>query len=368
MNKLLFVITISGFLFSCKNTMQDDLPVTADKNATREASEMLATIKEVSSHGYLLGHQDSPSYGIGWKENGQNLDSDVKRVTGDFPALFGWDLGWLELDSPYNLDTVDFEFIKKTIVEVAEMGALNTVSWHSNNPVTGESTWSPKVTIRHIFDDEQNLARFHGWLEKVADFFLSLKMTDGSLVPVVFRPFHENDGSWFWWGEDHCTPEEYRQIWQYTFKTLTEELGVHNLLFAYSPNNFTTREQYLDKYPGDDYVDILGFDIYYRPDTEERYISVVRSNFEILKALTEEKNKPFAFTETGFESIPSENWYSSVVYPLMKNSGASWVLFWRNYSTSHHYVPFPGHMAEDDFKTFCGFPETLLLNDLNSIK
>lgn len=53
-------------------------------------------------------------------------------------------------------------------------------------------------------------------------------------VPVLFRPWHEHTGSWFWWGEKLCTPEEYKALWHMTVDILRSD-GVDNALYAYSP-------------------------------------------------------------------------------------------------------------------------------------
>src|SRR5690606_11042823 len=72
--------------------------------------------------------------------------SDVKDVTGSFPALYGWDLGLLEHDSPVNLDGVSFDLMKESIKRSYQRGGLTTISWHMNNPVTGGPYSSTSVS------------------------------------------------------------------------------------------------------------------------------------------------------------------------------------------------------------------------------
>ena len=114
-------------------------------------------------------------------------------------------------------------------------------------------------------------------LTEVADFAKTLIGADGKLVPVIFRPFHEFDGGWFWWGAPHCTVEQYKQLYQFTVTYLRDILGVRNFLYAWSPDkNFTSQLQYLERYPGDAFVDVVGSDNY--GDLSDASNPVVASN------------------------------------------------------------------------------------------
>ena len=89
----------------------------------------------------MFGHQDDLAYGVGWKyEEGR---SDIKDVTGDYPAVYGWELGHLEIDKPVNLDSVPFKKMQQLIKKGYERGGVITISWHLNNPLTGKSAWNP---------------------------------------------------------------------------------------------------------------------------------------------------------------------------------------------------------------------------------
>ena len=175
------------------------------------------------------------------------------------------------------------------------------------------------------------------------------------------------NGAWFWWGAAHCTTAEYKQLWQRTVRQLRDEHGLHNLLYAYSPNKIEPGEDYLDFYPGDEYVDILGIDIY---DYEEEvnYLRDVKNDLATVRKHAEEKQKLYAFTETGLETIMKPGWFSESLYPILESSGISWVLFWRNANTGHHYAPYPGHGAAEDFKKFQQMSKALFLNEVSEIE
>ena len=203
-------------------------------------------------------------------------------------------------------------------------------------------------------------------MSRVAYFLKSLTY-NGEAVPIIFRPYHEMNGGWFWWGEGNCTADEYKQLWQETVLLLRDKHNIHNLLYAYSPNKLNLQDDYLKYYPGDEFVDLLGIDIYDFNNSED-YIKSLIHDLAIVKSIASEKEKLFAFTETGLEKIPTNKWFTEVLYPNLENSGISWVLLWRNYKTSHHYMPFKGHTSENDFIEFEKLPKTFFLKDIQKLK
>ncbi len=114
-----------------------------------ETYNLLCFLQKTEGSKVLFGHQDDLAYGIGWKyENGR---SDVKELTGSYPAVFGWELGHLELDSSKSLDSVPFDKIRYYIQQVYAIGGINTISWHLNNPVNGATAWDTSYgTIEKI--------------------------------------------------------------------------------------------------------------------------------------------------------------------------------------------------------------------------
>ncbi len=339
----------------------------ADNSAFPATKELYRKIKKATGVGVLIGHQDDTPYGVGWKYEEGKTTSDIEMVCGDYPALYGWEIGGIENDNSSNLDTVYFNLMRKLIAEAHKRGGIQTISWHANNPITGENAWSEKETVKYIFSDEKNKAVFVTWLNKVSEFLKSLKDEEGNVIPVIFRPWHEWNGSWFWWGTPHSGNEEFIELWRLTVETLRDKNNVHNVLYAFSPGSFETIDEFMKKYPGNDYVDIIGFDTYMYEDDIEAYRKIMSKDLQLISEIAKTENKLYAVTETGYEGIPSDNWYSEVVYPLLKDSGASWVLFWRNATTKHHYAPYPGHRSAEDFKRFYNFPETLFERDFSKL-
>ena len=338
----------------------------ADSKATEETVKLLQKISAFIPKGIMIGHQDDLAYGHSWNVKGV---SDVKQSSGDFPAVFGWELGDLELGKTYSLDSVKFSDIVKGVQWVNGNGGINTISWHCNNPLTGKNAWdvSSKLVVKSVLPGGEKNELFVKMLNRLADFFLSLNDKKGVPIPVIFRPFHEHTGSWFWWGQNLCSTEEYVALWKYTTDQLKQR-GVHNLLYTYSSSGgFNSSTDYLERFPGDDIVDLLGFDTYQGGiSNKEDFMNSVKKGLEIIVPVAAAHKKIPILSETGCESLPDPKWWTGTLWPSIKDFPIAYVLFWRNAhdKPNHYYVPFAGQASEADFKTFKEMDKTLFLQDL----
>ena len=169
-----------------------------------------------------------------------------------------FDLGHLELGNERNLDNVLFSDIRKYIVEQYERGGLISLSWHVNNPKTNGDSWdvTDKDVVTSVLEGGVNHELMLTWLDNIAEFMNSLRTKENQPIPVLFRPWHEHTGSWFWWGQDLCTTEEYKSLWKMTYDRLKEK-SVENVIYTYSsgmePNNV---DEYLERYPGNEIIEI----------------------------------------------------------------------------------------------------------------
>nr|WP_298930942.1 glycosyl hydrolase [uncultured Allomuricauda sp.] len=354
---------------SCKSVLRSSAEQIelSDMNADENAKYLMVRIKEIAKTGYAFGHQDATAYGIGWKNDGELYKSDVNEVTGDFPGVYGFELGHLELGHTQNLDTVNFQLMAKLIKTAYEKGGILTISWHPNNPTTKKSAWDPTSSVSHILEGGVLNPKYRGWLNRLADFLNSLRTKSGKAIPVVFRPYHEMNGSWFWWGNTSCTSAEFKQLWRETFDILTQNYGVHNLIYCYATDAVDNKSEYLNFYPGDDYVDMLGIDLYHKKTTED-YIELLNDNLGMLAEIAKEKNMPFALTEGGLDGVKVENWWTEVLDKNISNKGLSWALVWRNASLNHYFAPFVGQLSSKDFIRFKKLPHVLFLQETSEIR
>ena len=316
------------------------------------------------------GHQDDLAYGHAWQvtdwENDQLERSDVKDVTGHYPMVAGFDLGGIELADSCNLDGVPFGLMRKATLKHIERGGIVTFSWHPRNPYTGGDAWdvSSDQVVRSVLKGGEKYGEFLLWLQRAADFIESL-----GDVAVIFRPWHENTGSWFWWGENLCTEQEYRELYRHTWLYFTKERGLTNILWCYSPGGPIPPQVFLQRYPGDEFVDILATDIYEfvgPADLDEarvRFGQQVREMLTTLNTLATEHHKLIALSETGLEGLPDPVWWTEGLYPAIQDFPVSYVLTWRNAhdKPGHFYAPWKGFESAGDFKEFSEKEDIVLL-------
>lgn len=364
--KYYFIPFIAACLLTaCGSGKATSEQMPADSLSPKQA--LAARLDSASASGrFFFGHQDHTAYGQRWAYAADY--SDVRNVTGQYPGLMSWDLGLIELDSARNLDGVPFAFIAAQIAAQHERGGINAISWHPINPSSRGNSWDVSTSPLHEIASDKALAdTLDAWIARAARFIASLKDSEGNPVPVIFRPWHENSGTWFWWGKGNSTPEEYIDLWKRTRQGF-DAAGVDNVLWAYSPDKDLTREEYFSTYPGDEYVDILGTDIY-QFDGEQgvgQYTDRIKAQLPYVVDEARKRGKIAAFTETGLEGLEIADWYTRVLLRAIDGIPVAYVCVWRNAIESekpnHFYVPYTGHPAEADFKKFHSSPRPIFVD------
>ena len=362
-------ICIALFCFAQKVKIQ-----TIDKNATKETKALNANLKKLSEKYILFGHQHATQYGHGWV--GDENRSDVKSVTGSHPAVIGVDFSGLNGPSESEIEKEKTSLIKY-ISETYDRGGVITAAWHFNNPVSNTNFYwndsTATAAVKNIIPGGTHHQKYKSILKNIADVAKATKGNDGKIVPIIFRPFHELDGDWFWWGARHCTIDEFKTLWQFTVTYLKDSLQVHNFIYAFSPDNkFFTEEKYLERYPGNEFVDLVGVDNYGDFGRGGHYdLDAGYTKLKIVSDFALKNGKLAAFTETGLESIPDSTWWTNKLLKTLLRSDLKlcYVLVWRNDSKSptHFYAPFPGQKSEKDFIDFYNSPNTFFENDLKNI-
>ncbi len=341
-----------------------------DAQATPETRALFANLRVLARDHVMFGHQDDLAYGVTW--NAENGRSDVKESAGAYPAVYGWDASGIERGSPVDIDRVRFDDERRWIAEGYARGGVITLSWHLNNPVSGGNAWDTTRAVASVLPGGARHALYREWLDRLAAFVAGLRGPGGEPIPVVFRPYHEMTGSWFWWGGRNATPEEYKALWRLTVSYLRDTAGVHNLLYAYSTDVFDSKAQYLEHYPGDEWVDLLGYDDYHAVKTAETRPVLVRRLRDIVE-LAEARGKIAAMTETGVLSVPDSTWWTGTLLGALESDPVArriaWVLVWRNATTSpggpvHFYAPYAGQASAPDFKRFHDDPLILFEDEL----
>ena len=349
-----------------------------DNNATTETTALFYNLRNLSKTKFATGQQDAFNsfYGAAG-------DSDIKKTAGHDPALLGSDFMFItDKDNPSNSWFVEQEnkIIQDTKNAYAK-GMINTFCWHLREPYQEKSFYAADMTAAQKSDAFKNLApggKFNDWykkkLDKVASVISNLKDQNGTLIPVIFRPFHEMDGNWFWWSAPYASAADYKAVYQFTVTYLRDEKGVHNILYAFSPDNsYNTSAAYLERYPGDNFVDILGMDNYEDFNNKGTAGATNANNkLKYLSDLAISKNKIAALTETGYRvtstTPPISNWFSTYLYDALSNNNVNiaYVMFWNN-TKDGYYVPTPTASNAADFQNFALKQKVVLQDKLPKI-
>ncbi|MEQ1796702.1 MAG: glycosyl hydrolase, partial [Lacibacter sp.] len=258
------------------------------------------------------------------------------------------------------------------------LGMINIFCWHLREPYNENSFYVSDMTATEKANAFKSIlpgGANHNWyklkLDKVASVFNNLKGTGGELIPVIFRPFHEFDGSWFWWGANFCTEEEFKTAFKFTVEYLRDTKGVRNVLYSFGPDNsYDTQAKYLSRYPGDAYVDVLGIDNYWdlRSGAGQAGATLANTKMKVVSDLAKTRVKIAAMTETGYQVTPTTppvtGWFSNYLYSVITNNvEVAFVMFWVNSGTGY-YVPPPSGTNVTDFIDFTNKPKAFLINEI----
>ncbi len=241
-------------------------------NAIKEVRDVLNYFAEIEGKGIITG------------QHTQTMEQEelrsIEEATGKLPALCGFEL--LSYSPNIKLETADEACIREVeknrgtlekAWEWARKGGLITFTWHWFSPLGGKD----KAFYTENTDFSAEEALKEGTPENIAlckdmDFMASLlKPFCEKHVPILWRPFHEAEGEWFWWGAKG--PAVARELFQFMFRYYTEKHHLDNLIWVW---NSPLPEGYV----GDDYCDIISRDIYPPAyaygDFKERYEELVK--------------------------------------------------------------------------------------------
>ena len=312
--------------------------------------------------------------------------SDCKDITGSHPAFIESDFMWY--DNPA-FKAKDMEAMKQAYNRGAVVGycwhlrGLNSATFYSR--IDGKLT-NDSMLVKNILANKnrQNNPSLNWLLTKldtqVIPVFKELQF------PIIFRPFHEMNGEWFWWGRDNCTPNEYKELYRLTIDYIREK-GVNNLLYAWSPDKTASMEYY----PGDDYADILGIDIYEPGIMPYSTHEIMINSLTKLTDYADKHNKIAAITETGlrkdddgnfrYPDVHPDFWTNYVLKPIINNPRAkriAWIMSWygadwRGDQSTEAYIPYLGMKrpnadeAIKDFKAFYNHGATIFNDSIPSM-
>lgn len=339
-------------------------------------------------HSTLFGHNDALLYGRYWSDSPQGragkkkkqLQPDVYQVCKAYPGLLSTDFDGLELGRDIYWGGVTFDKMRTSIIRQHKSGGMITISWHVRNPEHGLGYFykdEHKGTVARILRLEgPTYQTFMLYMSRVADFLLTLRDEEGQLIPIVFRPWHECNGNWFWWGTDDCSPEEYVRLWRMTRDYLTSR-GLTNLLYCFSPGAwFNDEKDYMQRFPGRDYVDVIGIECYRQKEfgveeARRRFYVHMQKNLKIAKHVADEFDMPYAVTETGMNPDSDSQWWTKGLMPSLEGYSPIFVNCWSNQwievPKSGACCTYPGEASAKDFRKFYKKNKKMFIKKLKNL-
>lgn len=307
-------------------------PVTPD--ATPEAVALLEFIQGLEGRHTLAGQHCNPLVG-------STRLVLVQRQTEKYPALFGQDFGF---DRAGAWDGINF---RQDIVDEAirrhHEGFIITLMWHAVPPDEDEPVeFQPSIQSDLTDEQWQELltpgSRLHErWKSQVDVIAWFLRQLQFARVPVLWRPYHEMNGDWFWWG-GRPGADGYARLYRMLFDRLVHFHGLRHLVWVFNANEVRDGiGAYADYYPGSDLVDILATDVYRG--------GFAPHDYEGLLALA--AGKPIALGEVG---VPP------TLEKLREQPRWAWFMTWGD----------TGHLGRDlpGFRTLMQSGEVLSLDEL----
>ena len=257
-----------------------------NRQATPNARKLLQYLNSVCGRGIITG-QHTQTVAM------EEID-EIRRITGKEPALRGFELLGYSPNIRYEMGDLDCRTeidenlgTLEQALAFGRSGGIVTFTWHWFSPVGG---WDKSFYTKNTdFDPEQVLQE--GTLVREA-FYRDMNVMAGYLRPfleediaILWRPFHESEGDWFWWGRKG--PAVAAKLFRLQYDYFVNHCHLDNLLWVW---NCPLQEGY----PGDDVVDILSCDLYMEKGTKTDY----REAYDKLRAVTMAK-KPLALAEIG---------------------------------------------------------------------
>ena len=308
----IFIILLAIMLISC--TGQSKYPAPVNPNATPEAKALLTRLYKTVDEGKIIS---------ALHHNNLNPDryfDDMDRIyeyTGKKPLMWGGDMGW------------SLQQVIDLAIEGHEKGRLVTLMWHSQRPLD-EGVTNFRGQCQGPFSAEEweqlmteGSETYNGWLKKADEVAEYLKILRDKKIPVLWRPYHEMNGEWFWWG-NRQGENGFKKLWKMMYDRYVNYHKLDNLIWVWNangprntPDNAYAYELF---YPGDEYVDVLATDIYNNDWKQSHHDELI----------TLGKGKLIALGEIGNVPTPEV---------LEKQNKFAWFMIWTTFTAPRYNSP-----------------------------
>jgi len=201
------------------------------------------------------------------------VTDSIYKISGKYPGLWGGDFGFA--DSTHDIDNIAYRpLLVGEVKKQYARGSVISMSYHQASPAVGEPCQFMGGVVTNLTEEQWNdlltegTPMYEAWrmqMDLLASYLVQLRDAN---IPILFRPYHEMNGNWFWWGKK--TGENgYVELWKQLYHYYTEVHQLNNLLWVWSPDKpWHGLKEY---YPGNEYLDMIGVDIYPEKDTNVVY-------------------------------------------------------------------------------------------------
>ncbi len=262
-----------------------------DPQATAAARDLLHRItqRSESADGRFWIGQNFGHSGVETRVDFQRHVGRLADETGQWPALLAVDYAWNQVGA-------GLPMTNRILIDHWKQGGIVSVSAHLPNPWFDSNANDVRTgNWEELFQSDSAVhRRWRATLDEIAE---GLEQLQQAGVPVLWRPYHEMNGNWFWWSA--CEQDEsqrtraFQRLWSETYRYLTVEKRLHHLLWVYAPS-VAVEPRILPvnrMFPGQNQVDVVGCDYYGDPKDE-----ALRAALDQLELL----NKPRGLCEFGF--------------------------------------------------------------------
>ena len=258
----------------------------SNPKASAQAQSLYSFLCDTYGNYVISGQQESTWMGS------ENYEFDIiKNASGKYPALRGLD---------YMGD--DFSGCNRRAKSWYQQGGIVTICWHCGSDFRGSHTESMNSDLNWNAALTEGTAEYNALIAGMDKGAKALKELQEAGIPVIWRPFHEFDGKWFWWGKGGA--ENFKKLWRIMYDRYTNYWGLDNLIWSLGYCGDVNSGWY----PGDEYVDIIGADTYV--NHTESLVSMYNKTAQVA-------DKPVCLHENGPIPDPEK----------MKNDGAKWLWF-----------------------------------------
>ncbi|NLE34839.1 MAG: T9SS type A sorting domain-containing protein [Bacteroidales bacterium] len=252
--------------------------------------------------------------------------------TGKYPALIGLDF----MNHTRNYNWFDKSVVVSEARDWYDRNGLVAICWHWRDPSRATDEFYTSGTSFDVSKiTEATSAEYQAMLSDIDIIAGYLKQLNNDKIPVLFRPLHEASGGWFWWGAKG--PEPCKMLWRLMFDRLVNHHGLKNLIWVWTTDAGSGN---LDWYPGDEYVDILGADIYASDGDFSSQVltyNAIREKFGGRKLITLSENGPVPDPDRLVEDRAHWSWFMPWYGDFIRDGVINPLSHWQKVMT-HDYV------------------------------